>query len=282
MKLLTRPFIPSGRIDFYTDRVIRDLNLRDPPVFMAPILEYFGIDLHLIDPQLNLEFEEENGVRIEIPALLWRENGKARIFVRDGDRKERQRLSVFHECGHFDLPGHDGFSFACDWHEADIDNHRDVEREAYEYASNIIFPKPVFNDEIMNSAPGLETIGYLARRYRASFEATAIKYVKTSPLQCAIIYFSPNPKFDDTGFPFLVNYSVVSRRFHRYWRKGDGLYHSRLFENCFYTRSHVEDVVPAAIFGSTKSHSYLVEAKRFGQNRFCAFLQIPEKQLRFY
>jgi hypothetical protein len=217
MRLLARPYFPSGKVDFYTDRVIRDLKLRDPPVFMDPILEYFGIDLHLIDPQLNLEFERERGVKIDIPALLWRENGKASIFIRDRERKERQRMSVFHECGHFDLPGHDGFSFACDWREAYIDNHKAVEREAYEYASNILFPKPVFLDEVRDLTPGLKTIEYLAHRYRASFEATAIKYVKTSPLQCAIIYYAINPDYDDTGFPFLVDYSVVSKIFYGFW-----------------------------------------------------------------
>lgn len=96
MKLSDYPVYPTSKISYYADRVIRDLGLREPPIFVDPILEYFGIGLHWIDPQTELEFEQQMGYKVEVPALLYRRAEKPIIFIRENDKHERRRLSVFH------------------------------------------------------------------------------------------------------------------------------------------------------------------------------------------
>jgi hypothetical protein len=122
----------------------------------------------------------------------------------------------------------------------------------------------------------------LAKRYCASFEATANHYVKWSPEKCAIIYLSLNPDSDESGYPFIVDYSIVSKRFDGFWRKGEQIAYSALFENCFAAKGIYKSDIPASVFGSSKKADFYVEAKRYGYDKICVFLRQPDNQLKFY
>jgi hypothetical protein len=101
MKLSDYPVYPRSRVSYYADRVIRELNLKEPPIIVEPILEYFGIDLQWIDSQAEFDFERKR-IQVENPHSCRR---KGQVdYIRENDKYERRRLSVFHECGHFDIP----------------------------------------------------------------------------------------------------------------------------------------------------------------------------------
>ncbi len=201
MIITARPNYPASRISYYADRVLKDVGLKEPPILVEPILEYFGIDLHLINPRDEIELEKEKGIKIQVPSFLYLGDNKPRIFVREEEQSTRQRLSVFHECGHFDIPWHMGKSYLCDDLGLDVDSLKDGEKEAFEYAAGLIFPSKAFYDDIHSLAPGLEAIGALAKRYHASFEATAINYVKYHPSPCAVAYLNADPKIPN--FPSM-------------------------------------------------------------------------------
>lgn len=284
MKLTDYPVYPTSEVSFYADRVIRELGLRDPPVPYDPILEYFGLELHWIDHQSELEFERQKGYKVEIPALLCRRTDKPVILVREMDRRTRQRLSVFHECGHFDIPWHGENDYLCECGVNNVQVLKSLEKQAYEYASNLIFPRRLFFGDAADLRESLETIEILASRYDASIEATAIHYVKNHPGICAIVYISRNTDSDAGNYPFVVDYSVVSKRFHGFWKKGHKLPYNEEFEKSLAGGEIRRSTFPASIFGSSKVTEFFAELKRYGldRDRISVFLSIPDPQARFF
>ncbi len=279
---MKRSFYTVGNIGYYAKRVLKDLDLRDPPIPYGPILEYFGIDLHWINPQMELEFVRRTGSRIETPAFLCSQNDSTKVFVRESDINERRRLSIFHECGHFDIPWHEGHDYLCDCPEINSEQHNKIEREAFEYAGKIIFPESVFYEDIRSMSTNMETIEIISVRYMASFSATANTYIKVNPRQCAILYLMMNPLSDETGFPFKVKYSVKSKHFHRYWSPGAEIRYHDLIANCFEYRHNIVGEIPASIFGSSKSLYYEVELRPYGPELICALLKIPDSQFDIF
>jgi len=279
-----RPYYPSKRVDFYASRVLKELEIKEPPVLYGSILEYFGIELDWITPEDEEEFERRSHKKIEIPAILIHRNNKPTVFVRKSDMRERRRLSIFHECGHFDIPWHCQNDYACDCSDVVTIHKQTDEKEAFEYARSIMFPPALFYEDIRNLPVSLETVELLAKRYRASFAATANNYVTFVPAQCAIIYLQLNPEADATGCPFMVNYSIKSKthEFHRYWRKGELISHHGILENCFHYKERLTGEIPAIVFGSSKTHVYISEVRPYGNDQICVFLKIPNRQIRIF
>jgi len=275
-----RQYYPSKDVGFYANRVLRDLGLKEPPIFYESVLNYFGLDLHMMTEQQELEFEKITATKIELPAFLLIDGDDAHIFVRKDDIPERQRLSIFHEVGHFDIPWHESHMYLCDCISADHDLHNLVEKEAYEYAAHIIFPDNVFCHDIRSKPVCIETIEELAERYGASFEATAIKYVKTSPEMCAIVYLLLNPDAGETGCPFMIKYGIKSKSFHHYWHKNDPIQYHDMIASCFQDRNRIKGKIPASVFGSSKKHDYTVDLKPYGDH-VCSLLYIPGIQQSF-
>jgi len=277
-----RPLYPSNRVDFYSGRVLQEIGIKEPPVLYGSILEYFGIKLQWITHVDEDEFEKQSGIRIEIPAFLVHRDDKPMIFIREADKHERRRFSLFHECGHLDIPWHEQHGYVCNCSEIEVAKENIDEKEAFEYARCMMFPPSIFYEDIRSLPVSLETIEILAERYRASFTATANNYVSLISMQCAIIYLQLNPEVDSSGCPFKVNYSIISKspKFHHYWRKGDLIHHNDMLEYCFHYKERASGEIPAAVFGSSKTHSYVTELRPYGDDQICVFLKIPEKQYR--
>ena len=269
-------------IGFYANRTLNDLGVKEPPVKTGPILDYFDIQLLRTDDDEMTELENRIGEKMHVPAFLITLNGLARIVVKGSDSEERQRLSVFHEMGHYDLPWHDEMNFACDCAVNGHSNLKALEKEAFEYAGLMMFPQNWFTDDLMSMPTGLDSIQILAARHDASFEATAIRYVQAHPGLCAIVYVRPNPVADETGCPFSVRYCVKSRRFHRYWKPGQGVYHHDLIASSLQYGQRVQGDIPARVFGSSKGHSYLVDLKPLGVDQVCAFLMMEDSQTTIF
>lgn len=273
---LTSPFERFAR------RVLDDLGLKEPPIQIQPVLDYFGINLHLVNLQAESEFQRITGERIEVPAFLYREGDNAHIFVREGDSVTRQRLSIFHECGHYHLPWHDGASYFCDCKDTSGSWIKRLEKEAFEYAEHLMFPPDAFYEDLRNISLDFLNIEVMSDRYVASFEATANKFVKCHPDSYAVFYLRPNPKADSSGYPFLVRYFVKSRWFHGFWRPGAEVWGNELIEKCFLYNECFKGEIPAYVFGSKKSHVFEAELKPHGPDQVCALLRIPNSQISLF
>jgi len=157
-----------------------------------------------------------------------------------------------------------------------------LEKEAFEYAGQLIFPQELFTGDLMSVSTGLDSIEILSERYWASFEATAIRYVQAHPNPCAIVYILLNPEAGETSCAFSVRYCVKSKRFHRYWKPGQGILYDDSIASCLQYRQRVQGEIPAKVFGSSKGHSYMVDLKPHGIGQVCAFLKMEDRQTTIF
>ncbi len=277
MTSIRRQVIRSTKVGYYAKRVLDDLSVKEPPVLYRPVLEYFGIGLHEYTRQTEMEFMQQNGAIISAPAFLIKSNGNPRIYIKEDETQERRRLSIFHECGHFDLPWHEKFNFICDCGCINPNDHKKVEKEAFEYAARLMFPDFLFFDDLHSMPLNIQTIGLLAKRYNASFIATAINFVKLNPFKCAMILLEYNYNVNEDGYHYRVLYSVKSKRFHRYWHKDDGVFYNDFIQSCFEYGRYWEEEIPAVVFGSEKKICYQAFMRKYGDQVF-VLLVSPDNQ----
>ncbi len=110
-------------------------------------------------------------------------NGKA--------RGERQRFTIAHELGHFILHRSQKQSFNCDSQSVHtgIDGLRQIEREADEFASNLLMPGDLLREWISNQRIDLHVLSAIAKRFQVSFEALCIRFIKFTPQRAILVYW---------------------------------------------------------------------------------------------
>ena len=114
-------------------------------------------------------------------------NGKA--------RGERQRFTIAHELGHFILHRSQKQSFNCDSQSVHtgIDGLRQLEREADEFAGNLLMPGDLLREWISNQRIDLHVLSAIAKRFQVSFEALCIRFIKFTKQRAILVYW-------DNGF----------------------------------------------------------------------------------
>ena len=108
-------------------------------------------------------------------------NGKA--------RGERQRFTIAHELGHFILHRSQKQSFNCDSQSVHtgIDGLRQIEREADEFASNLLMPGDLLREWISNQRIDLHVLSAIAKRFQVSFEALCIRFIKFTTQRAILV-----------------------------------------------------------------------------------------------
>ena len=108
-------------------------------------------------------------------------NGKA--------RGERQRFTIAHELGHFILHRSQKQSFNCDSQSVHtgIDGLRQIEREADEFASNLLMPGDLLREWISNQRIDLHVLSAIAKRFQVSFEALCIRFIKHTSQRAILV-----------------------------------------------------------------------------------------------
>ena len=110
-------------------------------------------------------------------------------------RPERQRFTIAHELGHFILHRGQQQSFNCDKESvySGIDTIRAIEREADDFASNLLMPGDLLRDWISNQRIDLRVLSGIAKRFQVSFEALCIRFIKFTTQRAILVYW-------DNGF----------------------------------------------------------------------------------
>lgn len=115
------------------------------------------------------------------------------IAVRNSIREAgRKNFTIAHEIGHFVLPGHDHASVVCtaddvaDW--TDVRTERNREREANEFAAELLMPTELVRVIARGSTPSLDVIEKIAREFDASLSAAASRYCDVVVERCAVIW----------------------------------------------------------------------------------------------
>ena len=157
---------------------------------MLPSTPY-GASVREIKPPVEIIGDAFEGVLARDPDdhAVWgiAYNGKA--------RRERQRFTIAHELGHFILHRSQKQSFNCDSQSVHtgIDGLRQIEREADEFAGNLLMPGDLLREWISNQRIDLHVLSAIAKRFQVSFEALCIRFIKFTKQRAILVYW-------DNGF----------------------------------------------------------------------------------
>lgn len=112
------------------------------------------------------------------------------IAVKTGMPEEgRKRFTIAHELGHFELHALGIETIICvskDF-QAWAPRTNTRETEANQFAAELLMPESMFKPLCQNDTPSLDLIEGLAKQFRTSLTATALRYITFSPYRCAII-----------------------------------------------------------------------------------------------
>ena len=117
------------------------------------------------------------------------------IFYNGKASPERRRFTIAHELGHLILHRGQQQSFNCDKESvySGIDTIRTIEREADDFASNLLMPGDLLRDWISNQRIDLRVLSAIAKRFQVSFEALCIRFIKFTTQRAILVYW-------DNGF----------------------------------------------------------------------------------
>lgn len=121
-------------------------------------------------------------------ASVVKAGSRATIRIPPTDTIERKRFSIAHELGHL-LMGHIvSIKKVCsdadmmDWYQTS------QETQANFFASELILPTKLVSSRCDVGNINFEPIKQIAKDFRASLTATAIKFVRLCPEKCAVVY----------------------------------------------------------------------------------------------
>jgi Zn-dependent peptidase ImmA (M78 family) len=108
---------------------------------------------------------------------------------------ERRRFTIAHELGHFILHRNTQSRFNCDKDSvyAGHEKLRLIEREADDFASNLLMPGDVLREMIAGKRVDMRVLGAIAKRFKVSFEALCIRFIKYTDERAILVYW-------DNGF----------------------------------------------------------------------------------
>lgn len=117
------------------------------------------------------------------------------IFYNPTSSPERQRFTIAHEIGHFILHRASQSAFNCDKESiyAGTDGLRQIEREADDFASNLLMPGNFLRERIEGKHIDFRLMGGIAKEFSVSLESMCIRFVKYTEQRAVLIYW-------DNGF----------------------------------------------------------------------------------
>jgi hypothetical protein len=113
------------------------------------------------------------------------------IFYNGKASPERRRFTIAHELGHFILHRSQQMTFSCDKESvySGADAIGNIEREADEFASNLLMPGDLLREWITRQKIDLRILSAIAKRFQVSFEALCIRFIKFTPERSILVYW---------------------------------------------------------------------------------------------
>jgi Zn-dependent peptidase ImmA (M78 family) len=113
------------------------------------------------------------------------------IVIRKSIREApRKNFTIAHEIGHFVLSAGDRTSLACA--ASDVanwsDSSKDMERQADDFAAELLMPTALVQGIIHGKSPSLQLIEEIARKSRTSLSAAAWRYCDLAKESCAVVW----------------------------------------------------------------------------------------------
>ena len=189
----------------------------------AGLLSFLGLE------HVSFDFE------LELPPEVCTQGHNPRALLSFPDRlvatHERlhhmqERFSVLHEIAHFVLPSHEYSLYLDDDDVLRFQTNVQFEREANEFAADLLFQGDRFTLEANNQAIAAKSVKKLGTKYDASFEATARRLVERNLRSAMLVVFKRDSGAavdDDQERTWSVRYCATSPTFrNRYFTEVKG------------------------------------------------------------
>lgn len=148
------------------------------------------IDLEAIawDEGVEVRYEPLSGCEARLIGV----GKKGIVTIRDSVENRRKRFSLAHELGHWNY--HRGKTFECRIDDiADSRSKNSEEREADEYAADLLMPEFMFKPMALSiKRPDFDTLKSLSDIYNTSLTATAIRLVTTNAWPVILVCHNTN------------------------------------------------------------------------------------------
>lgn len=144
-----------------------------------------------IKPPQPLQLSSSEGALVRNP-----ENDKEwGIFYNASAGRERQRFTIAHELGHFILHRKSQPAFNCSKESihTGIEGLKEIEREADDFASNLLMPGEQFRDRIHGKRIDFRLMSDIAKEFDVSLESLCIRFVKYTEQRAVLLHW-------DNGF----------------------------------------------------------------------------------
>lgn len=147
------------------------------------------IDIEAIafDAGIRVEYEQLNGCAATLVGL----GSRAIATIKPSGNSGRDRFSIGHELGHWEL--HRGRSFQCrvDNPSSNLASNAKDEIEADEYATHILMPSALFHPAIKSFKwPSIQDINDVADLFSTSLLATTLRLAKIDALPVLVCCYS--------------------------------------------------------------------------------------------
>lgn len=156
-----------------------------------------------IDDPAELPLEDliiyYNGIVREIPldncdGRVVMKNGKSIVSVNQNiEFAPKKRFVLAHELGHILLHGDKESTFSDDYSTLEAYKHGDQEKEANDFATELLMPIELFQKAAFRQKFGFELILNLAERFNTSLTSTVYRYIDFGPHPICV-FFSKDRK----------------------------------------------------------------------------------------
>ncbi|HEU5136431.1 MAG TPA: ImmA/IrrE family metallo-endopeptidase [Steroidobacteraceae bacterium] len=158
---------------------IAELGIRDP--------KDLDVEAIAIDAGVSVRYAPLIGCEATLVGF----GARAIATIRKSPVRGRERFSIGHELAHWEL--HRGKSFRCGVDEPalNLESNVALEREADEFASHLLMPRPLFNPVVRSFKwPTIAQIHEVAEVFQSSQAATMIRLAKVDTLPVIVACYS--------------------------------------------------------------------------------------------
>lgn len=198
--------------------LLQATNITVAPTVPTAIADYLNLEIDYFKDHVKYKIDKR------IKAFLWPQERIIGVYQKL--TKPQIAFSIFHEIGHFVLPGHVTHPNLIKADGKIVDDSKRlnssdpllktdialVEIEANQFAADCLFQVDRFDRFVHPQELNWLNIRLAASRYGASIEAAARRWIERSEKPCAMIVFSPQ---DRTNLASLleIKYTITSKSF---------------------------------------------------------------------
>ena len=197
--------VPKISNSLIIERILKDSNQFDlSPVDLKKIDELLKIVSYDFDFK-KFNDPDSKSEQLELRGIL--DIRESSIYL-DQDEKlvSRKRFSHAHEIGHYLIPSHRDYFYQCSESDMDAATINLLEREANQFASELLFKGKIFNQALEEDRRiTFNSVGDMAEAFNVSFVASLRKVITETSQPAAMVIISEK---DGDG---EINYTISSQ-----------------------------------------------------------------------